>query len=379
MFTSLELDVTRTKFHDVFEESSIISILPERGVKREISVNAEDSDRPAKQNRIPPPSPEPTRGVKREISVNAEDSDRPEKQNRIPSPLPEPTRGIKRDISVNAEDSDRPEKQNRIPSPSISSEPETTGVKRELSVNAEDSDRPEKQNRIPSISPPIKPESGSFVPSDVEKLKSKMERVPGDREKRGLTFDEMKHVELSGNQSNSDLRLRSPFVSFTSEVKNTATRIVDRKSETSALLSPGFNFSFDISTTKLFDQEEIFISNERKLETGRETRGNANRRNKPRLGITEVKSIENWNKFTREGRPAVLKIELNKTSLLQQFKNLSDDEIISEEFEFIWDNSDFARLAFILVEVYGLSVELDGKMVQLFEPRRDLSSSLVKN
>ena len=51
MFTSLELDVTRTKFHDVFEESSIISILPERGVKREISVNAEDSDRPAKQNR----------------------------------------------------------------------------------------------------------------------------------------------------------------------------------------------------------------------------------------------------------------------------------------------------------------------------------------
>ena len=205
-----------------------------------------------------------------------------------------------------------------------------------------------------------------------------MERVPGDREKRGLTFDEMKHVELSGSQSNSDLRLRSPFVSFTSEVKNTATRIVDRKSETSALLSPGFNFSFDVSTTKLFDQEEIFISNERKLETGRETRGNANRRNKPRLGITEVKSIENWNKFTREGRPAVLKIELNKTSLLQQFKNLSDDEIISEEFEFIWDNSDFARLAFILVEVYGLSVELDGKMVQLFEPRRDLSSFLVK-
>ena len=97
------------------------------------------------------------------------------------------------------------------------------------------------------------------------------------------------------------------------------------------------------------------------------------------MGITEVKSIENWNKFTREGRPAVLKIELNKTSLLQQFKNLSEDEIISEEFEFIWDNSDFARLAFILVEVYGLSVESDGKMVQLFEPRRDLSSFLVRN
>jgi len=235
--------------------------------------------------------------------------------------------------------------------------------KRDLSINAEDSDRPGKERRIASVSPLVE-----SIVSDVDELKIKMERAPGDRERRiqnigasGSTpvlFDDMKHVELQGNPSNRDLRIRSPFVSFIPETRDPSTRISSTKSQTSALQTPAFNFSFDIFDKK-FDQEEIYISNEEKLVTGRETRNTTNKKAQAVRGIhREVKSIKEWEKQTDLKKPVVLKIELNKTSLVRQFKDLSDN------FEIIWDNSDFARLAFILVEVYGLSVESDGKMVQ---------------
>ena len=108
--------------------------------------------------------------------------------------------------------------------------------------------------------------------------------------------------------------------------------------------------------------------------TGRETRNTTNKKAQPVRRIhRQVKSIEEWERETDLRKPVVFEIELNKTSLVKQFRDLSD------HFEIDWDSYDFARLAFILVEVYGLSVESDGKMVQLFEPRRDLSSFLVKN
>ena len=85
MFTSLELNVTRTKFHDVFEESSIIETIvnsgePAKVLKRGLSVNAEDSERPGKNPRIPSPVPN--------LSINAEDSEIPSSSPRIPGPIP---------------------------------------------------------------------------------------------------------------------------------------------------------------------------------------------------------------------------------------------------------------------------------------------------
>ena len=421
MFTSLELNVTRTKFHDVFEESSIIETIvnsgePAKVLKRGLSVNAEDSERPGKNPRIPSPvpnlsinaedseipssspripgpipSPEIQR-EKRDLSVNAEDSGRPEKNPRVGGPrLPSPEipeiQKAKRNLSINAEDSERPEKNPRVGGPRLPS-PEIPEIqkKRNLSVTAEDSDRPEKEKRIAS---PIVESVASVSPvvesivSDVDELKIKMERAPGDRERRiqnigapgstALSFDQMKHVELRGNPSNRDLRIRSPFVSFLPEERDGSTRLSTKKSETSALLTPKVNFSFDVFNEK-FDQKTIHISNEEKLVTGRETRNTTDKKAQVvRRTHREVKSIEEWEKQTDLKKPVVFEIELNKTSLVKQFRDLSD------HFELEWDNSDFARLAFILVEIYGLSVESDGKMVQLFEPRRDLSSFLVKN